>query len=137
MIDNNLMNAFLSMGAIVVLLLVILFVLKRIARKKQSGGASYDMKIVSRLPLQQKAQLLIVEAQGKNLLIGLTDQNVNLIANLSEDNDLISKNDSIEKIFPSSNSRMQETIKNAAKSSENLNNDLSFKAFLKSTFMNK
>jgi flagellar protein FliO/FliZ len=83
--DNNLLNAFFTMGAIVLILLTILIVLKRIARKKQSGGSTYDMKVVSRMPLQQKAQLAIVEVQGKKLLIGLTEQNVNLLADLSQD----------------------------------------------------
>jgi len=137
MVDNNLLNAFLSMGAIVLILIAILFVLKRIAKKKQIGGNNIDMKIVSRLQIQHKSQLAIVEVDGKKLLLGLTEQNVNLLADLSDDKTFIEKNDTIEKIFPTSNAKLQESMKKVSKSNDNLSNDLSFSAFLKSTFTKK
>ncbi len=137
MIDNNLLNAFLSMGAIVLVLITFLFILKRIAKRKQSGGSSYDMKVIARMPLQQKSQIAIVDVQGKIFLLGLTEQNVNLLADLSEDKTFITKNENLENIFPTSNLKMQESLKKATSSNEMLNNDLSFKAFIKSTFDRK
>ena len=133
MIDNNILNAFISMAVIVLVLVAVLIFLKRLAKKKQDGGSGIGMKILSRQALQHKAQAVVVQVRGRILLLGLTEHNVSLLADLTEEESIVPRED-IEKVFPTSNKNMQESLRKAAGNDHNTQQDLSFKAFIKNAF---
>ena len=43
---------------------------------------SQDLKILHQVPIGQKERIIIVEADGKRLLVGVTPQSINLISHL-------------------------------------------------------
>ena len=134
MIDDNILNAFISMGIIVLVLVAILILVKRFARKNKMGGADFDFKVLARLPLQAKAQATVIKVRGRTLLLGLTEQNVSLLADITEEDNIVTNSDKLESIFPTSKSKMRESLARASKSNSDLPNNLSFKAFVKSAF---
>jgi len=119
-LDINILNAFFTMMGSVVLLGILLFVIKKFFIKVQNLNNDNKIDILSRVNLNNKNSLFIIKIQNKHLLIGSTEKNVNLIAELdiSENTQLHKpKNKEIDKDFNKVN-----------------NKDLSFKAFLNSAF---
>jgi len=119
-IDNNILNAFLTMMASVVLLGIVLIAIKKFFFKVQNLNNDNKIDILSRVNLNNKNSLFIVKIQNKHLLIGSTEKNVNLIAELD-----ISENTQLHK------PKNKEKNKDFNKVN---NKDLSFKAFLNSAF---
>jgi len=119
-LDINILNAFFTMMGSVVLLGILLFVIKKFFIKVQNLNNDNKIDILSRVNLNNKNSLFIIKIQNKHLLIGSTEKNVNLIAELdiSENTQLHKpKNKEINKDFNKVN-----------------NKDLTFKAFLNSAF---
>lgn len=121
--DGNLMNAFISMMGLVSILALALFYLKK-ASKKYSIRNTGGIKIIERTPISPKSQLIIVEIAGKFLLLGVTEQNINVIKELEYNN---SDNEKFK--FKKTNS-----LTSANETNINTIEDVSFKTFLKATF---
>ena len=69
--------------------------------------AGMTLKVVSRLNLAPKSSLQIIKVGDRNLLIGVTDKEINLIADLTE------KQTQSPKL--SNNDQFQSLVKNFAK----------------------
>lgn len=114
---------------------LILFFLKKKLGKNIDKSSAINMKVVSRLNLAPKSSLQIIKIGEKNLLIGVTDKEINLISDLSEK----------PQIKPASQNAEQfhALVKNFAKTpqkkkiKEDFDDDLSFGAFIKSAFSRK
>lgn len=130
MFDDTILKAFsvliLSVGAIAGLF----FILKKVADKVKNPTGENTMKIVSRLPLQNKTSLFLVEVSGRKILVGATDRNVNAIADLS---DPAVKNNIDEEMFGAETRPLIQTP-DTPKITPSNTNGLSFKEFLKTSF---
>jgi flagellar biosynthetic protein FliO len=120
--DGSILNAFGTLSIVVVALGALLYLVKKTAQKKISNGQLLDMKILSRMNLNAKNHLYIVQAGDKKLLLGVSESG---IRNLTELNDNIS-----------SNENYVNDLKKMDSKSNLINNDdsLSFRSFIKSTF---
>ncbi len=129
--DDTIVKAFGVLIASVGAIAGLFFLLKKVADKVKNPAGSNAMKVVSRLPLQNKTSLFIVEVSGKKILIGATDRNVNAIADLT-DSDKNIKVD--EQLFGAQHETpvIQNTDKSVKPEIEN--KSLSFKEFLKTSF---
>lgn len=83
--DESLLKAFFSLAACVVSLLVVYYFVKKYATRKgkvaSEDGASFS--IISRQPLPPKGMIYLVGIGGRRLLIGATEHNVSLLADIT------------------------------------------------------
>lgn len=117
--DGNIINSFLMLLFVVAVIGVAMHLLKKTSKKSMLLDESLEMKILSKLALNQKNQLYIVQVGDKRLLLGVSENGVRSLSEISDDNKL-----EINKLSSDIN------LSNSKISDDNL----SFKAFLKSTF---
>jgi flagellar biosynthetic protein FliO len=139
--DDTILKAFLSLITMVAAFAAILFVIKKIVVKNKQGVPGSDLKILSRIHLQPKANLYVVQAGDKKMIIGVTDHNVTAIGEIQDQQAIISgeSHSSVPmnyKIHQKANSAtksqsIQTNVPNRA--IENAN-PLSFKSFIASAF---
>jgi flagellar biogenesis protein FliO len=87
MIDETLLRAFLTLLLCVAALGVVLVVVRRYSSKITPQRQSIELKAVGRLPVH-KGAVYAVQAGGRTLLIGATDNSINLIADITEQSPL-------------------------------------------------
>ena len=132
MIDETLIKSFFILIACVAGIGGLFFFLKKISRKVRASSDTIGMEILSRLSLMPKNHLFIVKAGEKTLLLGVSEKNISILADLTdEETASLSSKTSIRK--------MNKAIaKNKIPSGfENITSDLeslTFSSFLKSTF---
>lgn len=124
-IDPNILNAFLTLMGSVAVLGILLYAMKKLTLKFKSKTHANELEIVSKLNLSPKNSLWTIKFQNKLLLIGVSEKNINLISEITNSN-LSEKPSSTE--IKSNN----QAITSNKKKINNLNDDLSFKEFLKS-----
>ena len=147
--DDAILQAFLSLSACVAVIWAIFFVLKKYSRKGGLAGGQ-NLQIISKITVQPKNHLFMIKAEDRTLLIGVSEKNINLIADLT-------KEESMENVFDDSvadtaaNSRSSHTLlnklyaetpgikpkaskKNNESKPEPDSKDLSFANFLKASF---
>lgn len=120
--DGAVLKTFAILLASVALVFGVLVLIKKYSNKFINQPNRIPLKILAKLPLNQKSFLCIVEAEGKLLLLGVTEKSINLISELNDEFDLSNVNLKTLKKKKSDNT----DIKNPEK-------DLSFLNFLKST----
>lgn len=83
--DESLLKAFFSLSACVVSLLVVYYVVKKYAAKKGKlvGEGDSSFTVISRQPLPPKGMLYLISVGGRRLLIGATEQQVSLLADIT------------------------------------------------------
>lgn len=136
MFDESITNAFFSLGAMVALLGGVLLVMKKLVKKKKAVPGSVELKVLSRTSLQPKSHLYVVQAGKRQLLIGVSDHNINTLA------DLTTAKKSSSSAIPKAKAALPKISSNDLKQAENatavndklVDSDLSFSSFLKSTF---
>jgi flagellar biosynthetic protein FliO len=141
--NEPILQAFLSMGLVVLALIAILYFLKKMAKNKNSKIHGSDLHVVSRVSIMPKSHLFVVKAEDKTLLLGATDHQISLIADLTNEEE----NEFLRALPAAAKERKQQTLKLAsqidgvkrapapkASSQEDFARSLSFGAFLKSAF---
>jgi len=127
--DGTIIKSFAILLGSVALVYLVLFTLKKFSKKFTSNSDNPNrLKILSKLSLQPKNQLFIVEADGKTLLIGVSEKCINTLAELSDQQRISSFNLDSKKI----KSDIKQTQLEAQQSIQD-NKDLSFFNFLKSS----
>lgn len=124
-IDPNILNAFLTLMGSVALLGVILYVMKKFTLKFKSKGHDESIEVVSKLNLSPKNSLWTIKFQGKTLLLGVSEKNINL---LSE----VNSNEQISNKVETKTNRNRKQNLETSNQPVVINDDLSFKEFLKS-----
>ena len=122
--DGNILNAFATLSLVVVALGVLLFILKKTALSKNTKEQIFDMKVLSKMQLNPKNHLYIVQAGEKRLLIGVSETGITPLSELSDVTTGAELN--LNQAF----SAIPKTITKTNAT----DNSLSFKSFLKSTF---
>ena len=78
-----------SLLLIIALIIGLVYVLRRYMGQKMPGNLNRDWcQVIARVPLQQKQTLLLVKVLDKVLLLGVTDLNINTLAEFDETPDL-------------------------------------------------
>ncbi|TMP43456.1 flagellar biosynthetic protein FliO [Pseudoalteromonas citrea] len=78
-LSSELVSVALSLLMVVLLIIGLGFFLKKL---NPNIGNNSDFKVVRSLPLGTKERLLVVEIDGKQLLLGVTPQNINYLHQL-------------------------------------------------------
>lgn len=121
--DGAVLKSFAILIASVAVVFFVLTFIKKYSNRFVNQPNKIPLKILAKLPLNQKSFICIVEAEGKTLLLGVTEKSINTLAELSDE-------------FDYTNFGIKKTTKNDIKSNEfpnKDNNDLSFFNFLKSS----
>lgn len=84
--DNPIANAFVVMIIFVAGLAMLLFYLKRLAEKQRSIKNKMPLDIVAKQPVTQKSQIMVVEVEGERYMLGVTENNINLLTRLESSN---------------------------------------------------
>lgn len=119
--DGYILNAFFTLAVVVAAFGAMLFILKKTQLSKKSKDSDIEMKIISKMALNQKNQLYIVQIADKKLLLGVSDSGIRNLSQLSFAN----------------NTDIPQNVSTVS-TSKNVNDyeddSLSFKSFVKSTF---
>jgi flagellar biosynthetic protein FliO len=136
MFDDSIFSAFISLILIVAALGGFLYIFKRFVKKHRRNNNQVNLEVISRVSLTPKNQLFVVKVEGKTLLIGATDQNLNTLAELGDEQN----KDILELSTKANNSplaKYKTPVKaQAPKKLPEFHGDdsLSFSSFLKQTF---
>jgi flagellar biogenesis protein FliO len=85
MIDGAILQTFGTLLVLTVLLGGGLLLIKKFSKNSKAKSNGIDIQIISKIGLQPKTNLIVVKAGLKTLLIGTTDHNVSILADLTED----------------------------------------------------
>lgn len=141
LIENPMLETFAILAAAVALLGIVLFLVKRYVAKVNNGTGVEQIKVISKVNLMPKNQIFIIEVNNKKLLIGVSEKNINLLKDLSE-NETPHNPIDLSKLNPKQKELLKKRMIEAKK--ERLQSykteaepDLSFSAFLKDKFFSK
>lgn len=149
--EESILQAFFSMGIVVVALLLILYLLKKYSKKRKLNSGELGIEIVSKTSILPKSHLFVIKAENRTLLIGAGDAGVSLIADLTEEqsnarigrtaSDQYKLPTSVNNIAMTRQAQKQEAdltkikrIPSKPKTRKELEQSLSFGSFLKSAF---
>ncbi len=123
--SSDLLQSILVVVGFLIGVFVLSNFLKRNLTQRKISNLGMNFKIISRLPLSSKASLFIVQIGNNYLLIGVSEQNISAIADLT-------------KIFQSQSlyrKNLPNQFENPSSPSEDSNEpQLTFTNFLKETF---
>lgn len=83
--EAGFLKAFFSIVAVVAMFGAILFVLKKYLKRRTAASGDVDMKVISKVALHQKSFLCVVKVGMRTLLVGVSDNNVSLISDISDE----------------------------------------------------
>ena len=83
--EAGFLKAFFSIVAVVAMFGAILFVLKKYLKRRTAASGDVDMKVISKVALHQKSFLCVVKVGMRTLLVGVSDNNVSLISDVSDE----------------------------------------------------
>ncbi len=154
--DGAILQAFISLSILVLALCAIMFAIKKYAKKQNSKKDNmHNIQILSKTSILPKSHLFVVQADDRTLLLGAGENGVNLIADLSANDQSKSIGKSAFKSsadtyrLPTSvnkiaSDRQKNAVARATRSNptpvqrqltpEEINKSLSFSSFLKSAF---
>ena len=131
MLETALLQSLFPLIAICAALGISLLLLKKYALKRRKNKtAGLEISVLSRISLHPKTNVFIVKAGEKTLLLGATDHNINTLADLTEPKPQASNFKSLP-VSTTEKPNFQKVLK--SQQSKQINNNLSFKAFLRST----
>ena len=117
--DATIIKAFLLLCLCVGGMGLLFYYLRKYGTKLRDNNSQVELKILGKASLQPKSHIFIIQAEGKKLLIGVTEHNINTLSDLTETN---TKEFSEKEMIALQNQT----------SKPNTVNDLSFSSFLKS-----
>jgi len=126
--DSNIIQTFIVLLAAVGIIVVIMMLVKKIATKRLENRTTINLNVITKITLQPKTHLFVVRAANKLLVLGVTDNSINILTELEPD---------LEKTITDRPTDATDIILNKVMNSDlkpPINNtDLSFKNFIKSS----
>jgi len=126
--DANILQTFSVLILAVGVIAGIMYLLKKVNLKRLENRATINLNVISKISLQPKNHLFIVKVAEKLLVLGVSDNNINILTELDA---------SFEKTVSTKSKQelTEEILKEATKSNfdKTANTDLSFANFLKSS----
>lgn len=130
--DGNVLQTFVVLISAVGIIAGIMLLVKKISMKRMENRATINLSVISKITLQPKNHLFVVKAANKILILGVTDNSINILTELDPQSDESGSSDKINL------NNADDLLKNVVSSVSNtnikeLNNDLSFVNFIKSS----
>ena len=128
--DANIIQSFIILFVAVLILAGFLFLIKKNANKRSQNKIGINMKVISKISLQAKHHIFVVKVAEKVLVIGVSENNMNILTELDPEFVKSIESKSQEKIKNEVFSKIN-TSKNTEKNDAEM--DLSFLNFIKSS----
>ena len=128
--DANIIQSFIILFVAVLILAGFLFLIKKNANKRSQNKIGINMKVISKISLQAKHHIFVVKVAEKVLVVGVSENNMNVLTELDPEFVKSIENKSQEKIKNEVFSKIN-TSKNTEKNDAEM--DLSFLNFIKSS----
>ncbi|MGI6370533.1 MAG: flagellar biosynthetic protein FliO [Ignavibacteria bacterium] len=128
--DANIIQSFIILFIAVLILAGFLFFIKKNANKRNQNRIGINMKVISKISLQAKHHIFVVKVAEKVLVIGVSENNMNILTELDPEFVKSIESKSQEKIKNEVFSKIN-TSKNTEKNDAEM--DLSFLNFIKSS----
>jgi len=125
--DASILKAFATLVSVVAGLAVLLMIIKKYAKKGKKIVNQLDLQVISKISLQPKSHLYLIKAGDNTLLIGVTDNNINTLADLTEN-----KEHPVNSVQKSLKTRINPSPD--TNNTKELETALSFGSFIKSAF---
>ena len=125
--DASILKAFATLVSVVAGLAGLLMLVKKYAKKGKKIVNQIDLHVISKISLQPKSHLYLVKAGENTLLLGVTDHNINTLADLTENNQK-----SVQ--LPINPSKIRINHSQDTNLTKDFENSLSFGSFIKSAF---
>jgi len=127
--DSNIFQTFIVLIAAVGVIATIMILIKKISMKRMENRDTINLNVISKITLQPKNHLFVVKAANKLLVLGVTDNSINILTELEPDSEKIISNQS------NSNDEILKQIVDSGITNKPINNvqDISFKKFIKSS----
>ena len=132
MFEDTILKAFFTMAICVIALGGLFFLLKKFGNKYRKFQNSVDLQIISKMPLQQKTNLFVVKTGYKTLLIGVTDHNIAILADLTEEKDIPKVTNDVMQKLENKSSELLSNLSNKSNQELKAEESLSFRSFLRS-----
>lgn len=82
--NADFLQSILTIGAFLLVIILVSILIRRFVAERKIGEFGFKFKIVSKLPLNSKSQLFIVQIGERYLLIGASEQSVSALADLTK-----------------------------------------------------
>ena len=128
--DANIIQSFIILFIAVLILAGFLFFIKKNANKRNQNRIGINMKVISKISLQAKHHIFVVKVAEKVLVVGVSENNMNVLTELDPEFVKSIENKSQEKIKNEVFSKIN-TSRNTEKNDVEM--DLSFLNFIKSS----
>jgi flagellar biogenesis protein FliO len=126
--DTNILQTFIVLITAVGIIVIIMLLVKKISMKRLENRATINLNVITKVTLQPKNHLFVVKAANKLLVLGVTDNSINILTELEPDLEQTITNKS------NSDAILKQVISSGINNkSSNNNKDLSFKNFIKSS----
>lgn len=115
---NNYLTFIAASGLIIIMLLIIK---KLIIKNRNNQNSGIELKIINRINLHSKANLFLVNVSGKTLLIGVSDNHISTLADLTDALPPQTPTKAKDSVIP---------VENPTQNNEKKTDPLSFKNFI-------
>ena len=130
--DANILQTFVVLILAVGVIAGIMLLVKKISNKRMEQRSTINLNVISKITLQPKNHLFVVRAANKLLVLGVTDTSINILTEINADDE---NSDPANTPQLDTTELLQKVIKKQGTSNvSELQNDLSFMNFLKSSF---
>jgi len=129
--DTNIVQTFIVLITAVGVIVVIMFLVKKISMKRLENRTNINLNVISKITLQPKNHLFVVKAANKLLVLGVTDSSINILTELEPD---FEKTITDKSNSNSTDAILKQVISSSMKNKPVANSqDISFINFIKSS----
>ena len=82
--DSGLIRAFIGLSVVLVLITVLAWLLRRGVIKLPGQGAKGNLALDGTLQLGERRSVVVVQVEGRRLVLGVTSTQINLLAELGD-----------------------------------------------------
>ena len=83
--EINFLNSFFQMIFALVIVLLLIYITSKIGKRFTGESSKRNLKVVDRLPLSNKSSICVVKVGDEMLLLGVSENNINILEKLPHD----------------------------------------------------
>ena len=128
--NTNILQTFIVLITAVGVIVAIMLLVKKISMKRTENRATINLNVISKITLQPKNHLFVVKAANKLLVLGVTDNSINILTEIESD---LEKTITDKENPDMADTIIKQVINSSIKNKPITNDDISFKNFIKSS----
>ncbi|MDR0927910.1 MAG: flagellar biosynthetic protein FliO [Ignavibacteria bacterium] len=129
--DANILQSFGVLILAVGVIAGVMVLIKKITAQRLEAKTTINLNVISKITLQPKNHLFVVKVAEKLLVLGVTDNNINILTELDPDDSIVSQVAN-PKTQATAAAAILNKVAAAPKRADNTTTNLSFMNFVKS-----